>query len=89
MGTTSDKISQTKRLILCVYFGPTYSIEFVRYISRKYPTFFARVFLSDLEYDLSDIYILDKLWSKLWGAVWKKTIRFVNHVCGALFGKKR
>ena len=31
--------------------------EFVRYISRKYPTCFACVFWSDLEHNLSDIQV--------------------------------
>ena len=44
------------RLILCVYFGPT-SHTFVGYISRKYPTCFARVVWSDLVHNLSDIYV--------------------------------
>ena len=41
------------RLILRVF--SRLRAQFVRYISQKYPTYFARVFWSDLEHNLSDI----------------------------------
>ena len=56
MGTISDKIQYVRQKdLVCACILIRLSIEFVRCISRIYPTFCARVFLSDLEYNLSDV----------------------------------
>ena len=69
-----------------VYFFP--NGEFVRYISRKYPTCFACVFWSDLEHNLSDIQYKSDISDVYIGLIIVQ-ISSKNRVHKIVFSKKR